>query len=180
MPPCSPSARHLLVVAVAATNLLLVLGNALHLPLPPTRSAPGRLLRMYGQWAGASIQFNFFAPHVTPSVRVSFDVERASGDTVREGLGAGDEALDVRTYCMALRFEAQGNPDDMARAWAAMMFGRYPDARALTVRVDSLRMPPMERYAAGERPEWQERYRLGFEHRRRAFPAPAQAQAVAP
>jgi hypothetical protein len=59
-----------------------------------------------------------------------------------------------------------------------MMFGWHPEARAVTVRVDALRLPTMERYRAGERPGWTKRYELGFEHRRPA--SLPQAQAVMP
>ncbi|MET0402832.1 MAG: hypothetical protein ABW123_10535 [Cystobacter sp.] len=180
MPPTSSpgTVRHLLLTAVALSHLLLVLVNALHLQAYFPPGVPGRLLQLYGQWSGASTRFNFFAPVITPSVRVSFDLSQESGEVTHDALRFDDEAMNVRGYCMALRFEVKDNQENMARAWAALMFGWHPEARAVTVRVDALRLPTMEAYRAGERPEWTERYRLGFEHRRPA--SLPQAQAVTP
>jgi hypothetical protein len=169
--------RHVGLWALGALHLVLVLCGVLRLRPPAWSGPPGRLLEAYGQWSGASSQFAFFAPEVTPSVRVSFELGLDSGERVLETLATGDDVMNVRTYCLALNFHLLGRHDDLARAWAAKMFGRHPEARSLTLRLEQFRLPSMERYHAGERPGWSERYQAHFERR---APSAARAQAEVP
>ena len=162
--------------ALGALHLGLVLCGVLRLRPPAWSGPPGRLLEAYGQWSGASSQFAFFAPEVTPSVRVTFELELDSGERVLDTLEGADDAMNVRTYCLAINFHLLGRHDTLARAWAAKMFGRHPEARALTLRLEQFQLPSMERYHAGERPGWSERYQARFE-RRPALPAQARADA---
>ena len=93
-----------LALVLAAAHLVLVLCGALRVRLFPVKSAPDRALGIYGRWSGASSQFSFFAPTITPSLRVSFDVGMDSGDVVHDSLFFEDEAMRLRAYAMSLRF----------------------------------------------------------------------------
>lgn len=171
-----------LVALLAAGHLGLVFCSALHVPLfkKTNTTQAARLAQGYGQWTGASSQYSFFAPTITQSMRVSFDVKLDSGDVVHDSLQFENEAMKLRVYAMALRFNGyfgqDKHRDNMARAWAAAMFGHHPDARAMTIRVDSQVLPSMEQYASGERGQWLNRYRADVEFR----PSPSPAQASNP
>jgi len=162
---------HGFAVGAALLHLLLVLCAVLHV------RPPGVPLQFYGQWSGASNPFNFFAPVITPSVQVSFEMALDSGELVREEMRTSDDVMNVRTYCLALNFHLMGSQDDVARAWAAKMFGRHPTARSVTLRMEEFRLPSMEQYREGQRPRWAERYQASFERRP---PSTAQAHAVPP
>ncbi|WP_434384104.1 hypothetical protein [Melittangium boletus] len=164
-----PPPRHVLAVGAALVHLLLVLCSVLHLP------HPGRPLRFYAQWSGADRQYKFFAPDITPSVRVTFETTLESGERVREEMRTTDDVMDVRMYCLSLNFHLLGGQDDVARAWAAKVFGRHATARSVSLRMEEFRLPPLARYHEGQRPHWAERYQASFERR----PASV-AQAVRP
>ena len=183
-PPAHPTRKRNLLFklagVLAAAHLILVLCSALTIPTLSLRHLPGKLSFVYGKWSGALSRFSFFAPNVAPPMRVVCEVVLDSGERVTDNLDFDNEALKIRAYAMSLRFNGNHSKDDtkddMARAWAALMFGRHPDAHALTVRMERMRVPSMEQYRAGERPSWYETYRADFELR----PSPSAAQASNP
>ncbi|NBD07731.1 MULTISPECIES: hypothetical protein [Corallococcus] len=169
--------RHGVVTGVALLHLLWVACGALQVPLFTGTGRLASWAQVYTHWTGAGSRFSFFAPGVSPAVRVSFDVEQSSGEHVRDQFKFENSAVNVRIHSMLLRFGLKEGRDALARAWAAAMFGRHPDARAVTVRVEALRLPTMEAYREGARPEWSDAYRAGFEHR---APTAATTGAVTP
>lgn len=178
MHPTPPplTARHKLVVVLAAAHLLLATSSMLGLRQFIPERGPAKLVHIYAQWTGAGSRFNFFAPSINPSMRVGFDVTRGSGEVLQDDLQSSNDSMNTRAYCMLLRFGVKKLQDDLARSWAATMFGRHPDAHRVSVSMSALRMPTMGQYRAGERPEWQELYRADFEHRAPALPPHARAE----
>ncbi|MDC0709560.1 hypothetical protein POL68_13905 [Stigmatella sp. ncwal1] len=73
--------------------------------------------------------------------------------------------MNLRVHSMLIRFGLKDIQDLLARSWGAAMFGRHPDARAVTVIVNVFDLPSMEGYRAGERPAWKEQYRAVLERR---------------
>ncbi|WP_404365167.1 hypothetical protein ACIHQR_33190 [Corallococcus coralloides] len=157
--------RHGLLTGLAALHLLMVARGALHMPLLPLTDTVRTWAQAYGHWTGSSSGFSFFAPGVSPAVRVSFDLEGASGEKLHDDFRSDNGAVNVRIHSMNLRFNLEDSRDALARAWAAAMFGRHPDARSVTVRVESLRLPGMEEHLRGSRPFWMEAYRAEFQRR---------------
>ncbi|CAM4034135.1 hypothetical protein G4177_05340 [Corallococcus sp. ZKHCc1 1396] len=168
---------HGFVTGFALLHLLLVTCGALHIRLFQGESAVNTWIRGYAHWTGAGSRFSFFAPGVSPAVRVAFDVERPDGERVKDDFQFDNSALNVRVYAMLLRFGLNDGQDKMARAWAASMFGRHADARSVTVRMEVLEVPTMEAHREGAPLVWTETYRAVFEHRRST---PSDARAVAP
>ncbi|MCY1035528.1 hypothetical protein OV207_29075 [Corallococcus sp. BB11-1] len=169
---------HGLFTGLAALHMLLVACGALRIPV--VTSAPDAVrpwAKGYTHWTGASSGYSFFAPGVSPAVRVSFELEHPSGERLRDDFEFDDSAVNVRIHSMLLRFGIEKSRDALARAWAATMFGRHPEARSVTVRVDTLHIPRMGEHHDGERPFWSEGYRAVFERR---APAASSVGAVAP
>ena len=157
--------RHKLAMALAAVHLLLVVCSVTKLRTRHADNPWGRVLQAYAAWTGAGSRFNFFAPGINSSVRVAFDVKQDSGALIRDDFQSDDDAMSLRAYCMVLRFGMRTSQDELARAWAATMFGRHPEAHTVTVSLEQLRLPTMEQYQEGQRPAWTELYRADFEHR---------------
>lgn len=175
-PPRTLKPAFVLALLLATAHLALVLCGATRVRPFPRKSPPDQVLGVYGRWSGASSQYSFFAPTITPSLRVSFDVGLDSGEVVHDGLFFEDEAMRLRAYAMSLRFNGLRGDEQrasVARGWAAVMFGRYADSREVTIRVDRMRLPTMEDFRAGQRPTWTERYRAEFQFR----PSSSQARA---
>ncbi|RKH15165.1 hypothetical protein D7X74_18890 [Corallococcus sp. CA047B] len=173
--PLSP--WHGLLTGLAVLHLLLSAAGALHVPLLKATDAVTPWVQGYAQWTGASSGFSFFAPGVSPATRVSFELEGASGERLRDDFQYDSSAVNVRMHSMLLRFMLPDSRDALAQAWAAAMFGRHPEARKVTVRVEALRLPSMEAHRGGGQPEWTDAYRAVFERR---IPTPSSAQAVTP
>ncbi|NPC52427.1 hypothetical protein HPC50_35785 [Corallococcus exiguus] len=157
--------RHGLLTGLAVLHLLMVARGALHVPLLPLTDTARTWTQAYGHWTGSSSGFSFFAPGISPAVRVSFDLEGASGEPMHDDFRSDNGAVNVRIQSMNLRFSLEESRDALARAWAAAMFGRHPDARTVTVRVESLRLPSMEGHQQGAQPLWTEAYRAEFQRR---------------
>lgn len=164
-PPPLLKMRHRLVLALALAHLVVVVCSVTKLRSRHVDGPGGRLLQAYAAWTGAGSRFNFFAPGINASVRVAFDMRTDSGERIRDDFQSDSEAMSLRAYCMVLRFGLKTEQDELARAWAATMFGRYPEARTVTVSLEQLHLPTMEQYQEGERPTWKELYRAEFEHR---------------
>ncbi|MBZ4375193.1 hypothetical protein [Corallococcus sp. AS-1-6] len=181
MRPASPSLTpwHGLVTGLAVLHLMLVTCGALHIRLFQAPTGTNAWVRGYAHWTGAASRFSFFAPGVSPAVRVSFDVEHPDGEHEQDDFQFDNDALNVRVYAMLLRFDLNNGQDAMARAWAATMFGQHPEARAVTVRMELLEVPTMEAHRDGAPLVWTETYKAVFEHRLASAPSLA-AQAVAP
>ncbi|MBN8228984.1 hypothetical protein JYK02_15850 [Corallococcus macrosporus] len=157
--------RHGLLTGLAAVHLLLVACGAFHVPFLQLTDTVRPWAQGYAHWTGASSGFSFFAPGVSPAVKVAFDLEGASGEQLHDDFRSDNSAVNVRIHSMMLRFGLPDSRDALARAWAAAMFGRHPGARSVTVRVESLQLPSMEAHLRGERPVWSEAYRAVFERR---------------
>jgi hypothetical protein len=173
-PPSLPTFRHWIVTGIALLHLMWAGLGAFQVPPFQGATPVDVWARGYASWTGANSRFSFFAPGVSPAIRASFDVADAEGRAVQDRFLFDSGAVNVRMHAMMLRFDLKQGRDTLARAWAASMFGRYPEARAVTVRVEAMALPSMEAYREGERPHWLDAYRAGFEHR------PATTQAVTP
>jgi hypothetical protein len=151
--------RHLLATLAAACHLGLVVCGASKLVFwgqPSQGSPPRAALRLYGALSGAENGYAFFAPGIGPQVRVTFTLTDAAGRTWTDTLDRGmtrEGALRVGSG-VALASEPAYR-DDLFRSWAGAMFGRHPDARKVTVRLQEYDPPTMAEYRAGVRPRWE-------------------------
>ncbi|WP_272138213.1 hypothetical protein [Stigmatella ashevillensis] len=145
--------------------MLLAACSAAHLQPFKELGTPGRFVQAYSQLTGASSRFSFFAPGVSPELKVSFEVQKASGEVIQDDFNSESEEMNLRVHSMLIRFGLKDIQDLLARSWGAAMFGRHPDARAVTVIVNVFDLPSMEGYRAGERPAWKEQYRAVLERR---------------
>jgi len=168
--------RHQLLVGLAAVHLLLATGGVLDLARHLPKRGPLAFIDAYAHWAGVNTRFNFFAPKISSGMRLSFDITRGSGEVVQDTLGSANPSVNHRVSAMLFRFAKQKTQDDLVRAWAATMFGRYPDAQHVTVHLSVHQLPTMEAWRDGARPEWKEFYRAELERRRPAPPTAPEAR----
>ena len=78
-----------------------------------------------------------------------------------EDLG-GEVKLRTAALLGMFRDDDEALRDVLAASWAATVFGLAPDARAVTVRVELLDLPDMQRYQRGERSRWMPIYEATF------------------
>jgi hypothetical protein len=157
--------KYQLAVLLAGLHLALAVCSAANFKPFKDWGIPGRFIQAYSQLTGASSRFSFFAPGVAPETKVSFEVRKASGEVLVDDFTTGNEEMNLRVHSMMIRFGLKDIQDSLVRSWAAVMFGRHPDARSVTVIVHAFALPSMEGYRAGERPAWREQYRAVLERR---------------
>jgi hypothetical protein len=144
------------VISLAAAHLLLVVCGAAGLSLLSGRSPPGKALRWYGAMSGADNGYGFFAPGVAPQWRATFTLSDTAGRTWTDTL-EGDHNHEVahRVGGIVNLFSEPGLRPELAASWAAKMFGRYPDAKQVVIRVEIYDLPTMAEYRNGTRPQWE-------------------------
>jgi hypothetical protein len=169
------SRKQLCWTVLAAGHLLLVACGAVGLQLLPPASWAGRATGYYGAVSGAASSYGFFAPNVGPQIRATMTVQDAAGRSWRDTLTSG-KTMESRLRVCAI----PGRLDDLQpekkmlvmRSLAAAMFGRHPDARQVTIRVelfgrrqagDEIDFPAMSEVAGGKTPEWIPLYEATFE-----------------
>jgi hypothetical protein len=155
---------HALLTVAAACHLALVVCGAAHQRLVDEPHPVGRALRWYGGLSGSDSGYGFFAPGVAGERRLVCTLTDAAGHSWAEPLemrGQGRE-VDLRVLPLLLMFSEPDLGDAMAASVAAKMFGRFPAATRVTVRVDVCVVPTMEEYRAGDRPTWAVGYEATF------------------
>lgn len=130
----------------------------------------GKAFAVYGDLTGASAGYGFFSPGVESQLRAQFDVTKAdkSTRTIQLEEGMNSEAF-IRTgdiiekYYQA--FDEEDSDDmqrDLSASLAASVFGRFPTATDVRVRIDEFSTVSMNDYREGKRPEWKNLYTAHF------------------
>jgi hypothetical protein len=152
-----------LLAGLALAHLVLVVCGAFG-GLDVLKEAPG------GQWprvgttlSGAETNFGFFAPAVASSNRPRFVITDGDGQPreVRPD-DAPNHEVRIRAASPRHLFLVPELRDPIAASWAGQVFGRHPQADAVTVRVEEYVLPTLEEYRDGKRPQWQPIYDATF------------------
>jgi hypothetical protein len=156
--------RHLAWAIVAFFHLVLVVCGAASVTLSGRNLALG-ILAQYSDISGADTQYGFFAPSVASQCRLTLtlrDAERREwSDTLVADPAAGfgwrtSSAIDAIPRL----------PENLRRAlagsWAAVMFGRHPQAVEVVVDAQIELLPTMAEWDAGARPKWESLYTSTF------------------
>lgn len=155
----------------ALTQLLLVIVGANQWVNWEKLGKLGAGLSFYSDMTGASSGYGFFAPGVGSQLRAKFEVfqEGVPPQEVLLETGHSQES-DLRVGNIVGWFWREDSTRDLKRAmaasWAGKMFGRFPKADQVVVRVESYELVSMKEYREGKRPGWKPFYRATFEHRK--------------
>lgn len=151
-------------IVLAMFHLGLVIAGACHLEFSRSWRPIGSLLGFYGNLSGADTSYGFFAPSVAPQLRATFTLTDAAGRqwTTTHDLGKTREA-NLRLSSTISLVTHDNLRDPILLSWAASMFGRYPTAQKVEVRIEVLELPRMDYYRAGWRPRWSPSYEATFE-----------------
>jgi hypothetical protein len=125
-------------------------------------------LNYYGDLSGAGNGYGFFAPGVYSQLRALFEVTDKSGNvqTVNLATGASHEA-DLRVGDIIDQF---GNDVEdsvkyqraLSSSLAGTIFGRYPDAETVNVRLEKFDPVSMGDYRNGHRAHWDSVYQAKY------------------
>lgn len=156
--------RHLAWAIAACLHLVLVICGAASVTLSGRNLALG-ILAQYSEVSGADTQYGFFAPSVASQCRAILTLRDAEGrewsDTVAADPAAGFGWLTSSAIDSIPRL-----PENLRRAlagsWAAVMFGRHPQAVEVVVDSQIEMLPTMPEWDAGARPEWKSLYKSTF------------------
>lgn len=126
----------------------------------------GRSLHYYGALSGAGNSYGFFAPGVGSSFRAEFDVEEHNHSHTDHLERHHNRESDLR-FGNLLGLLSRNVDDEKARraiaaSWAGKIFARYPEASAVTVRLEMHGVPVMKLYKEGIRASWEPFYRAKF------------------
>jgi len=154
---------------VVIFHLFLVAIGALMLQFPP-ESTIANLFNGYGKLTGASQGFNYFAPEITSELRARFEIARANGKVDEESLSPGatrEAQLRLNTIIGELggRVGDEKARQALAARWAARIFQRNPDARTVTVVLESFRLPSLQEFKDRSQTGWDLFYRGTFAHK---------------
>lgn len=161
------SIRHIVWVLLGAGHLLAVICGACHQQADHDGGPAAKLVRWYAVVTGADSNYGFYAPRVGFVHRARFVLRDENGRVWEDDFGRSDspEARLRLTGIVDAAFMT-GEAHDLPRwrkrliaSWAATMFRRNPEAVSITVIVEFYGVPGMDRYRAGDRPQWVEIYR---------------------
>lgn len=129
---------------------------------------PGAAIAYYGLVSGASSGYSFFAPDVGSGLRAQFEVYDQNGklQATEELERSSNRETTLRLYDLV---ETLSNEIDeeysrwlLGRSWAGKVFSRHPSATRLVLHIDTIDVPTMEDYRAGERYDWEPYYSATF------------------
>lgn len=158
--------RHKLLIAFGIGHILLVACGAAGLMKGPINNPVSDAARAYAKLSGADNGYGFFAPNVGAQFRTVFIMQDAAGREWQQDLniGSSSEANLRFTGISSQLVDLPPVPRHrLLQSFAAMMFGRNPDAKTVTVRLeiygfdrsrDVADFPTMAEYREGVRPEW--------------------------
>jgi hypothetical protein len=158
--------KQVFMTLIAACHLALVTCGAIHERLVDEPHPVGTALRCYGGLSGADSGYGFFAPGVAGERRLVCKLTDAEGHSWEDALdmsSAGHE-VNLRVLPLLLMFSADQSAlgNAMAASMAAEMFGRYPTATQVVVRIEVNVCPSMPEYQAGQRQQWVVGYEATF------------------
>ncbi len=158
--------RFKLLALAAAAHLILVASSAAHFRLIEPRTTAGRAIAAYGALSGSDNSFGFFAPHVAPEFHLQFTITGADGRTWEEPANRGlTREASLRFDSMTSLFVYEHLQTRVASSWAAALFGRYPEATRVEMKLEAQDMPTMEAFRDGNRAEWETVYEGDFSRR---------------
>jgi len=162
----SPHSKQTLWLLVVLFHLLLVAIGALMLQFPSGNSL-AKMFHGYGKLTGASQGYNYFAPEITSELRARFEIEHANGK-VDEGALSPGATREAQLRLNNIIGELGGMVGDekarqaLAARWAARIFQRSPDARTVTVVLESFRLPSLQEFKDRSQTGWELFYRGTF------------------
>jgi hypothetical protein len=146
----------------AAAHLLIALVYSTHLPVEYFIPRGMELvLRTYGNYSGAHMHFNFFAPTVPTQVRVQFRL--GAGERTLRTFAVASDSFEVNQR-LATMFNFYSYPalrEALADSWARYVLAANPDAEWVQARVEILDIPSLQQLAAGKKAQWVEVGRHG-------------------
>lgn len=154
--------RRQLLGWAAATHLLIALVYSTHLQvehfIPPAIERP---MQVYGNYSGAHMHFNLFAPTVVTQARVEFRLGKGE-DVVRTVKVTSDSGeVNVRLANMFNFYLRPTVRKALVDEWSRHMLDANPDVEWVQTRVEVLLIPTLEQLKAGRRAEWVEFGRHG-------------------
>lgn len=158
--------RHQLLIAFGVGHILLVACGAAGLLQGPIDNPVEDATRAYAKLSGADNGYGFFAPEVGAQFRTVFIMKDDAGRPWKQDLklGRSSEANLRFTGISSQIIDMPPGPRHrLLQSFAAMMFGRNPEARTVTVRLEIWGFdrtteiadyPTMAEYRSGVRPQW--------------------------
>lgn len=158
--------RHKFLIVFGIGHILLVACGAASLLKGPTKNPVEDAARAYSKLSGADNGYGFFAPNVGAQFRTVFIMKDAEGREWKQDLKLGSSSEANLRFTGISSQLADLPPRARHRllmSFAAMMFGRNPEATTVTVRLElygfdrsreETDYPTMAEYRAGVRPEW--------------------------
>jgi hypothetical protein len=158
------TSRHFAWVIAAFLHLVLVICGAAGVTLSGRNLALG-ILAQYSEVSGAETQYGFFAPAVASQCRAILTLRDAEGRAWSDTIAA-DPAAGFGWRTSSAIDAIPRLPENLRRAlagsWAAVMFGRHPDAVEVVVDTQIELLPTMAEWDAGARPKWESFYSSTF------------------
>jgi len=150
------AAAHLVLAAIGASSLNYdELGVA------------GEMIETYGDLTGAGSGYGFFTGDISSGLRAEFDIDNDGKMEVARLETAHNREANLRIGnilgVLSRNVEDVKHRQSVAASWAGKMMARYPKAKAVTVRMETLPIPSMEEYAAGKRYDWEPFYIAKFQ-----------------
>lgn len=156
-------ARHwtcgLILAALFVSFHLSVISCAI-LGYEPWKSAGpvSELVNRYGIWTGASNRYTFFAPGVANQILAEVTTVDRYGLRHTRHIGGRHGEVDHRLGTMMFWYTKAGLNDLEAWSLAALDFGRYPNAKQVSVSIKVHEVNPLREYKPGSRTHDREFY----------------------
>jgi hypothetical protein len=162
-----------MALVFAIVHLLLVTFGAFSFsfPLPP---GLGEVVSYYGEMSGASNGYGFFSPGIQSQIRAVFDITDSKNRTITVPIMTGEvREVDLRVGDIIEQFfnDRVDNPKKYQRVLSASlcgaMFGLYPEAQSVRIRLEQLTPLSMEEYRNGATSTLQTIYSAKFVRRKK-------------
>jgi hypothetical protein len=132
----------------------------------------GHALAVYCGLTGADGGYGFFAPGVDGQIHALFDVHEADGRTFTTTMGTGsshEATLRIGNIVDQFQDFDEDRREELNRSLSASLagriFGRFPKADRVTVRLEHFAPVSMKEYREGARPQWEPMYSATFAYR---------------
>jgi len=159
--------RYRVCLGLVLTHLFLMILGASDIgyswsgPLAPA-------LDYYGSLSGADTVYDFFAPGIDGQLRAIFKITDHFGKSREVNLAESEnQEADLRVGNIIDEF--QNHEDDpisfqraLSSSLAGTIFGRYPEAEKVTVKLENYIPVSMKEYRSGMRPHWDHVYEAQF------------------
>ncbi|GAB4158797.1 MAG: hypothetical protein Tsb009_36050 [Planctomycetaceae bacterium] len=158
--------RHRFLIVFGVGHLILVASGALGWLKRPPQGPTENIVQIYSAASGADNGYGFFAPGVGAQFRTIFILQDKDGREWRENLKLGTTSeANLRFTGISSQLADMPPPvrHRVMSSFAGMMFGKYPNARKITVRLElygfdrsqqEADFPTMAEFRAGVRPNW--------------------------